>query len=830
MNLKNYRKKSGFSLMEIALAVLIVAILTLVLTPVIHRQLEKSEEYSYYLAYRTVEKLGGQIVALGDPAEEVMVHKSPSFKNYLIAQFNTRKVKFNRFIAKTTKQLANSEKYVFKKLFPKATAAYTEFDAATWYNFDYDEEIWLRYAVCNHPGQIVKQTTEHNETVENEDGTSSTNTSYSSSYYQKEDLVTDGSGSGCMGILASDTPTAGAGEESLLHGELKSLLFSNMYCTDDSGTSTSAIAAMIPDQTKWIRKKDMAPNTKILAEEKRKETVDGEQVDVEYVKIYGPDARAICNAYAGKCSSSVTINDMTYNVSVRYVSSSSSISDACDPGDPDCEDDEGADGNMYESDPPGQCVLTVSYTTSDAGGGVSVSVGSPSFSADWCSRNGYVNMTNVAASSGGIDCQCIANHYLTGNNEKVCHTACPVGQTLYASGTSKLCCDGDFNTKTETCCGVNSVYNGGDRCECITGWLLDASTGLCTIPGDCPKGTQKASDGTCVANPPIIRADRFCELVGENWNTSSISCASLAGGTRNDVYNAATGSNGRYLSISAPIGGFKNIQPNIVLANGLKMWILGDKTASIPGLSFYSDPSVADHNICKKVTLASQTKEACLATDHGYFCGADNNCFTLTPSSFTAAGTRLHDARGCCVSSDVSDYHKAALDAGDPQLYKKEPTVYAINGFTVFVDINGDKGSSTLWDDVYPFFISANGKVYPGYPLDASKETTGPNSLYLGGNSEKQLPVDVYYYEDSDGGEARKKKIAFSNVSFARGMCSARRISKYTPYCMNLGKKYNPGSGMGVDYIEKEPDDPGNKNPCDKHACYVSVRNKLRFF
>lgn len=66
MNFFRNNKKPGFTLMEIALAVLIIAILALALVPVINNQLRKSDEYSYYMAYRTIEKLGGQIVALGD--------------------------------------------------------------------------------------------------------------------------------------------------------------------------------------------------------------------------------------------------------------------------------------------------------------------------------------------------------------------------------------------------------------------------------------------------------------------------------------------------------------------------------------------------------------------------------------------------------------------------------------------------------------------------------------------------------------------------------------------------------------------------------------------
>ena len=70
MIFKSPFKRIGFTMMEVLLAVFIVGILAAVTIPIISRQLEKSDEYSYYLAYRTVEKMAGQIVAQGDHAED----------------------------------------------------------------------------------------------------------------------------------------------------------------------------------------------------------------------------------------------------------------------------------------------------------------------------------------------------------------------------------------------------------------------------------------------------------------------------------------------------------------------------------------------------------------------------------------------------------------------------------------------------------------------------------------------------------------------------------------------------------------------------------------
>ena len=143
------------------------------------------------------------------------------------------------------------------------------------------------------------------------------------------------------------------------------------------------------------------------------------------------------------------------------------------------------------------------------------------------------------------------------------------------------------------------------------------------------------------------------------------------------------------------------------------------------------------------------------------------------------------------------------------------------------------------------FFIGSDGVVYPAYPLDAPKNADSPlDLLYTGGNSSHYLPVDVYYYLPSD--KSRQRKTAFAGVSYARGVCSARNISKFTPYCLNLGDKFDGGNGFnstncptsggctsstnlkGSDYIKIAGKE--SRNPCDHYNCFIAVRKKLRAF
>ncbi|MBD5401850.1 hypothetical protein HDR58_03475, partial [bacterium] len=440
---------------------------------------------------------------------------------------------------------------------------------------------------------------------------------------------------------------------------------------------------------------------------------------------------------------------------------------------------------------------------------------------------GYYGMENTAGSCAVV-CNCRGNKRETQNNDNVCCSP-KTGYKAYAHSNptasmteSQYCIycpsNQDFNPQTNSCCPEFSVYNG-NACTCVEGYQM--KDGACHRVG-CASGLHFDPDTeTCVINPPIQTSKRFCELINDNWNTASHNCNTFSNHIYSDVYNAALGTNGKYISIMSKIGAFKNINPNIVFQNGLKLWILGDKAASIPGLSFTTEGISSNQNICKEKLNGTKyiaSKEACLASSSNgeYFCQGEGHCYSLV-----SGADKMGDARNCCASTDLSTISYAAN-------YDKDNRYFAINGFTVFVDINGNKGSGTLWEDVFPFYVSSNGVVYPAYPLDGDKsKNAGDSTLYKAGNGVDSLSVDVYYY-DSEGGTdyARKKVLAYSNVSYARGACFSRKVDLNTPYCQNLGLKVK-GSGSDAN-IKSAIESP--TNPCNSHPCTVTVRNKLRFF
>ena len=96
-------------------------------------------------------------------------------------------------------------------------------------------------------------------------------------------------------------------------------------------------------------------------------------------------------------------------------------------------------------------------------------------------------------------------------------------------------------------------------------------------------------------------------------------------------------------------------------------------------------------------------------------------------------------------------------------------------GYTVYADIDGIKGDSQLWSDVYPFYITLSGKIIPGYD--------SANPGVSGGDSIRHMQVSVEY-EDYTSGKRRIKWLSKS-VPFKEGSCKSGYIGDATPYCRN---------------------------------------------
>lgn len=759
--------------MEIAIAVMIVGLLTAIVIPIVRNQVAKLDEYSYYAAYKSVEKLGGQIVALGlDPCAVYEPGTNEYRKNCLgenIANNTTENTKLANLVkpasgikfwfASLGNKFVYSEQFLFKKLFPKSYADNDGWDEVQSWNEDLYQEDNLKYRLCNGEKSIVKTDAEGNPMKD---------ASGNSIFATAEDLFGNDA---CVGYTT-------ANGNSSVNSNMKKYVES-LYC---AGLSNDTMANFVKlksneNRAEYFCKSIVFPHCQAKPASGAKYI----EYKVEWVDNQdgGYDAEdGITDASTHRCAISRKDNSPA----------------------------QGYDGNDTQFVPT-------------------------PVSANACAPvAGYYGMYNEDYPNS-INCQCIQGYELSQNNDKVCCQKPNKSNFKAYASSNNTCvnCEFDFNTRLNKCCTKNAKFNG-TSCQCINGYRAWEAKGYesdglspkeCKI-GACVGGShlEEDDDGntTCVANSPIIKATDLCKSIKHYWNIESSSCSlfdSKSSGlaVNEAVYNAAKGTNGKYLSVASTPGAFSSITPHIELVNGLKLWILGDKTASIPGLS-YNPISVTSNtqNMC--IDLNKNTATSCSAAG-GYFCKTENHCFKLDNVGMGIIG----DARNCCASTDLSTLEH------DPN-YEKDNRAFAISGFTVFVDINGTKGSGTLWEDVFPFFVGANGTVYPGYPLDGVKAKDTPGtSLYIAGNGVQDLAVDVFYYESH--GTYRQKITAYPNVSYARGACFAKKVKAYTPYCQNLGLKAR-GAGEDSSKIKEEID--SNTNPCTNNFCLLSVRKKVRFF
>lgn len=92
------------------------------------------------------------------------------------------------------------------------------------------------------------------------------------------------------------------------------------------------------------------------------------------------------------------------------------------------------------------------------------------------------------------------------------------------------------------------------------------------------------------------------------------------------------------------------------------------------------------------------------------------------------------------------------------------------SGYTIYADVDGIKGSSLLWEDVFPFYITLSGKVIPAYDNGS------------GADSEKHMQVSVRNESFSLQG-SRVLRWLSKGVSFKEAACQAGFVNSKTPYC-----------------------------------------------
>ena len=368
-------------------------------------------------------------------------------------------------------------------------------------------------------------------------------------------------------------------------------------------------------------------------------------------------------------------------------------------------------------------------------------------------------------------------------------------------GKKLCCCPKNFSWNGSSCvpneqscegenpykCGFCNTITGQWQDKfCMVGQHLDESTCECVSDESatpectggkvwngtacvCPEG-QVEQDGTCVT--PSCTGGRIwngTECVcpeGKIWN--GVTCRGLI------PINPGTGCTG-----TAPCGK----QCNLLTGS----WV------DIPGFSRECDPDqnkVWDETQCscvqssRTITLTGQKyceyMVSLLNTKaNAAECSGPSISSTLTsfsgkiPDITLRNGMRLYNVR---QNPQAIAELANNIEGGKINL---NGTVVDTNkwGYTVYVDIDGEKGASEKWVDVYPFYVTLSGLVIPAYDKDHP-------GLY-GGDSRNHLQVSIEDEVIQDG--RRKTKWLAKSVSYKEGACGAGYIGADTPYCKNNG-------------------------------------------
>ena len=802
-------KKRGFTIAEMAVATLIVGVLAALLIPMVASQLNRSDEYRYYMTYKTLEKIAGQIVTVPTVEDHEVEGAAgawitPKDSKYALIDSDRITFESDYDILKNKFSLA---KDVIKDILD--TPAYADETLDWWKDYPY---IRNKYQIFTTPELFDM-------------------VAYECVCHQR--CHRDASGK----LTPGNCPTFQGTSMATFQGTKKDGTSKPQFYTtcpmEQEGNNTNIVDNSMTGSTyKGFRNRYLAMYSPVLSYMDLSDNFENRLF--EFYKISKKNG-GICDKTRNYNKWGGDPNWHHINVAHTFCSYATDLEHpenhlygVIRPKNPEvklgCSYDRYI-GMRYRLNESLKFYMKVDvpYLKSDK---IPIA---PSFEIpklkSKCTSSPYVNMK---ADSNDINiCVCQSGYEQTVNDPTVCipkedhvdklpyySRSAEQGSTgVY--GVGNYCFPGKFNMQTGECCALDKVYN--------------SSLGKCVDAG------AKPYQQSFFLND----AKALCEGIKNHWSIKNSNCDTFAmqnsgkaPSLNTDVLsavNTGTATNVTLNSVETLTnkkGAFNSVDPNIVFSNGVRLWILGDRAGSIPGLTYIPSGIKSTQNMCVKVdldagavvkdaeslsNLKTKCNSAALKNKGAYFCSNDRVCYAFNHEKGSAA-TDL-DARSCCLSTltaPISGQSSAA-----------------ISGFTVYADINGIKnGTGTLWDDVFPFYITSTGYVIPGYPLDASKDAEADNPLttvYRGGNDYSYLPVDVYYHELDNIHSTKKRVLVSSNVSFARGACVAGLVQNNSPYCKNIFDTTKAQYTAVYDEERSKCVVPGRK-------CYVTVRNKTKIF
>ncbi len=367
--------------------------------------------------------------------------------------------------------------------------------------------------------------------------------------------------------------------------------------------------------------------------------------------------------------------------------------------------------------------------------------------------------------------------YTTSDTSKNCTYDCSTGNSHYVGGGN---------------CGPHSLLKDSAFCNSVL-YSFELQSGICVHEYECPEGTYvkygtdeystivwDASQGkgvtkylyhdkyTCVSYKTCpdgsqVKQDETCPESGVEPETPETPVCNI---TPTDSEISSQYCLGKEFDSTPEVCGWVNINPWPPACETGKEWSAENcKCIAIPATIPKKGANFCE--LFERLVNISPTDSVC----DGSTVNADTTEFSdLTPDLILRNGVRLYN-----VHKDPDLIPQLRIVGQDDETSEKDMNQ---QGYIVYADVDGSKGNSILWEDVYPFYITLSGRVIPAYDSEANPDGSG-------GDSENHLQVSVKNETYSSNGHRIMRWLSKS-VSFKEGGCQSGYVNSSTPYCGGL--------------------------------------------
>ena len=375
------------------------------------------------------------------------------------------------------------------------------------------------------------------------------------------------------------------------------------------------------------------------------------------------------------------------------------------------------------------------------------------------------------------------NHYMLCSGKRDGNITFGVGPGYTSSDTSKNCtfsCTDTSPQYNRGSCGPMSIITNNLTCNELIYYSFELKGNYCVHEYECPENTYATYSYDSYESSPYRMVKYSCVEYKTCPDGSQVkqeeSCPDNSGGgevdppvvptcniTPSDVEVKSQYCQGKEFDSSPDVCGWVDVTPWPPACETGKEWSAEHcQCVAIPATIPKKGANFCE--LFEQYVNINPSDRTC----NGSSVDTSTTEFSdLTPDLILRNGVRLYN-----VHQDPAIISQLQIIGIDTETAEKDTNQ---KGYIIYADVDGSKGNSVLWEDVYPFYITLSGRVIPAYDRGANPEGSG-------GDSENHLQVSVKNETFSANGHRAIKWLSKS-VSFKEGACQSGYIDELTDYC-----------------------------------------------